>query len=70
MLDALGNRYGVLPSTIMGITGRAFMFNLKVMGKALEASKEAGTLAGQIRQTRMGWPPEIKQELREKGLWR
>ena len=73
MLDALGHRYGILPSTIMGMpegTGTSLLFNIKVMGMAMEAQEEDGTLSEQIKRNQMNWPPEVKRELREKGLWR
>lgn len=73
MLDGIGSRYGVLPSTQMGIptgTGEALLFNIKVMAMALEAQGEGGTLTDDIKRKMARYPPEVKRELRRQGFWR
>lgn len=66
-LDALGQRYGIRPSSFLCMdprSGRSLLFDLAIMSEALRAEAEAQTTAGQIRQKRLSWDPEIKEELR------
>lgn len=75
MLDALSRRYGCRPSEVARMnpaSGAAVLFDLRVLGLALEAEAEAGdeTVGGKIGRKRRAWSPETKRELREQGLWR
>ena len=70
-LDVMGQRYGTLPSQILGYNprdGRGYLLNLSVMGIAAQRDEESGTVEGQIRAKQGSWPKEVKQELREQGL--
>jgi len=74
MLDALSRRYGCRPSEVARMnldSGRTVLFDMRVLGMALEAEAEAGdeTVGGKIGRKRRAWSPEVKQELRRQGLW-
>ena len=74
MLDALSRRYGCRPSEVLRMSldsGRAVLFDLRVLGIAVEEEAKASdeTVGGKIGRKRQRWSPEVKQELRKQGLW-
>ena len=70
LLDGLGHRYGVLPSTIMGLdplSGEALILNMRVMTMAVEALNKDGSVSSEIKQKRRKWDSDMVKELKEKG---
>jgi len=72
VIDALGKRYGQLPSRIVGFEdgAKALLFNIAVLKAGLQAESEAPTTKGSIQSKRAKWDPEMIEELRRQGQWR
>ena len=74
MLDAIGKRYGVRPSSIVGLDpslGASVLFDIQVLSIVSEIESEANTVGGKIDAKRRQWSPEVKREIEEQGLrWR
>ena len=67
LLDAIARRYGVRPSSLLGLSagsGEAYLLDEAIYLAAAEREAEAQTLAGELRAKRRSWPKEIVEELK------
>jgi len=66
-LDAVGQRYGVRPSTIMRfhpLDGRGLLFDLKCMQRGYEAQQRSNTLGGELDRKKSLWDKDALREFR------
>lgn len=69
-LDALAQRYGCRPSSLVGISplsGESLIFDMAVVYAQDEHTKLMDTTGGKIRAKRAGWSSEAKRELKHRG---
>lgn len=68
ILDALGRRYNVRPSTLAGMNpaiGESILFDIMVMEDSMQRENEArNTTGGNIKSKRTSWPSDIQDEIR------
>jgi hypothetical protein len=68
ILDALGQRYGIRPSQILGMnpqSGQALLFDMRIAGMGAQHQlQQSSTLSGRISAKRMMWPEAAKREIR------
>lgn len=72
-LDALAQRYGKLPSEIIGLPphqGRTLLFDIAVLKAGVNSESSQDTLKGKLKSKRSGWDPEVIREMKEEGMWR
>ena len=71
ILDGVGQRYGTLPSIVLGMppgSGRGFLLNIAVVNAAVREQLMLTSTEGQIHAKQRMWPPEIRAEIRGMGL--
>jgi hypothetical protein len=71
MLDLMGQRYGLRPSDILGMSvddPRSILLDVAIIRASAEREALASTVGGQIRASRAKWNPDIVKELREQGV--
>ena len=68
-VEAIAQRYGVLPSHILGFeagSAEAMLIDMFIVAKAIERENEAsGTVGGDIKAKRVGWDSDIVREIEE-----
>ena len=69
-LDALAQRYGCRPSSLVGISplsGESLIFDMAIVSASIENDRLMKTTGGKIRAKRAGWSKEARGELRRHG---
>jgi len=69
MLDALGQRYGVRPSSFMifhPFDGRSILFDIRCAKEGALVEQESSTLKGQYNSKKRGWDKDTYNDLKRK----